>query len=150
MSGRRDGWGSIRRIIISMRVGVRPLRSTSDKSWFRNRCHGSPLIFHRAKHVLLAESRQTTHIEGTTIFPAHSSMIMPKLKISASRPYLPRKISGARYSRSPSRSSPCSFPSPSNEAGRGHRDAIPKSPILSRPSTVMNMLVGFKSRWMTF
>jgi hypothetical protein len=33
--------------------------------------------------------------------------------------------------------------------GRGQREAIPKSPILNRPSRVMKMLSGLRSKWMT-
>jgi hypothetical protein len=61
------------------------------------------------------------------------------LKISAALPYVPCSSSRARYSLSPSRSNA--------PPGRGHTDAIPKSPILKRPSRVRNMLAGFRSRW---
>lgn len=104
-----------------------------------------------------------THCVGTTMFAAVSSIVIPKLslrqsysspheqhahlKISASFPYRPCSTSAARYILSPSRSNaPAPVGFSSKRGGRGHIDAIPKSPIRNRPDAVMKMFAGFKSR----
>lgn len=76
------------------------------------------------------------------------------LKTSAALPYWPCNTSGAKYSLSPSRSNPprdtaISAPWVASATGLGHREAIPKSPILKRPSLVTKTLEGFRSRCMT-
>ena len=77
--------------------------------------------------------------------PGSIAHIQTYLNTSAAFPYVPCSTSGAKYSLSPSRSK---VPSTSVDAvrGRGQREAIPKSPILNRPSPVTNMFAGFRSR----
>jgi hypothetical protein len=70
------------------------------------------------------------------------------LKMSAALLYSPCRTSGAKYSLSPSRSNEAFSPALANsfDGGRGHREAIPKSPILNRPSSVTNMFAGLRSK----
>lgn len=77
---------------------------------------------------------------------AVSSIVIPKLKTSAALLYRPCRTSGARYNLSPSRSKEDPLEASDEGAGRGHNDAMPKSPIFSRPEPVMKMLAGLRSR----
>ena len=72
------------------------------------------------------------------------------LNTSAALPYRPWSTSGAKYNLSPSRSKlQSSLVLIPVDLGLGQNDAIPKSPILKRPSFVTNTFEGFKSRWIT-
>jgi hypothetical protein len=54
------------------------------------------------------------------------------------------------YTLSPSRSKLAgSSPATLTARGRGHSDAMPKSPILKRPVPVTNTFAGLRSRWIT-
>jgi hypothetical protein len=68
------------------------------------------------------------------------------LKTSAAFPNLPLSVSGLRYSRSPS----LGEPDPGLKVGSSRPPASntesPKSPICSFPSSVIKILLGFKSR----
>ena len=81
---------------------------------------------------------QVAPFSGNLTLAEISSMMSPREKMSAGLSISERSASGARYSRSPSRSGPLSA---------GNEVARPKSPIFKVPSKVIRMLAGFRSRW---